>query len=162
MAFNNEFRHPRPALADSPDLPHVRPLERIPSDLSQTSTMVESEPTDDRLGSQEPLGSDARPAPPRSLWERYLEHSRNQSMADVNNPDSDKDDNMDYDTAFDKARDYVRELHIMCDPIVDLVNTVNERMGAAERLSQVGQFELARRLFLDVLRDVERFKFGTS
>lgn len=64
-------------------------------------------------------------------------------------------------SARSQARDCVRALRVMCDPVLGLVDTVNTKMSAAERLMDGGELEFAQRLFVDVLRDIDRFKLGT-
>lgn len=162
MVSDNESRQSDSPPAASPDLPHVRPLERIPSHLSQTSTLVGSEPTDDRLDSQEPSTSDSRPARHGTHGELFVGGSRDRGVADVKRPGSAKEEKLNFGSTHRLAVDRVRELHVVCDPIVDLIDDMNDKMGAAERLSQAGEFEVARGLYLDVLRDIRRFKFGTS
>lgn len=73
-----------------------------------------------------------------------------------------REEELDYESARSQAQDSVRELNVMCDTIIALVDDVNTKMGAAERLVVGEEYEMARRLFLNVLRDINRFKFGSS
>lgn len=162
MVSQNDPQLPDRPNPEAQDLPHIRPLPRIPSDLSQTSTLVGSEPSDGRFDEREPPTSVPPPARHGNGGQIHSGGTSDGGAPDMENRSDVREEELDYESARSQAQDSVRELNVMCDTIIALVDDVNTKMGAAERLVVGEEYEMARRLFLNVLRDINRFKFGSS
>lgn len=165
MTSHNELQSSDRPTSEAQDLPRLGRLPRIPSNLSQASTLVGSESPDSRFDGPEPTTSSPDSASHNTSGENHSGGAGDGRAPDLETHDKMRKEELDCKAARNKALDEVRALHVLCDPVVELVESVNWKMGAAERLLEREEgedYDTARKLFIKVLREIERFNSGSS
>jgi hypothetical protein len=129
LSSHGSPKWPCPPSSDSRSLADVRSLQRRLSNLSQASTLVESEFNNDLdpgTSSTAQVTAQQYPAEQGRAHEHCVQHH------DAGSAGSADTTLQDFDEARETAQERVRAMHMLFDLSMDFVNRINANMGVEE------------------------------